>query len=404
MIERDLFQLALNIQDPWIIDCIDFNSDEKRLDIWINFQKGSEFPCPECEQPGCKAYDTSEKIWRHLNFFQHKCYLHCRVPRVECKDCGIHQVQVPWARKKSGFTLLMDSLILLMAKKMPVSHIADLIEEHDTKVWRVIEYYVNGARKFEDHSEVSVIGIDETSCKKGHQYITVVADLDTSKVLYLTEGKDSSTITRFKEDFSHHKGIPANINQICCDMSPAFIFGINNNFPGSDITFDKFHIMKLLNEALDQVRRKEQLGNVLLKKTRYIWLKNPSSLTKKQQKELGNLKQINLKTVRAYNIKLALQIFWSIEDWVIAEKYLIKWYFWATHSRLDPIIKAAKTIKMHWKGVVNYIESRVTNGLLEGLNSSIQALKKCAKGYRNTKNFMTMIYLRLGQFKFDLPT
>lgn len=228
--------------------------------------------------------------------------------------------------------------------------------------------------------------------------------MDTSKVLYLTEGKDSSTITRFKEDFSHHKGTPANINQICCDMSPAFIFGINNNFPGSDITFDKFHIMKLLNEALDQVRRKEQLGNVLLKKTRYIWLKNPSSLTKKQQKELGNLKQINLKTVRAYNIKLALQIFWSIEDWVIAEKYLIKWYFWATHSRLDPIIKAAKTIKMHWKGVVNYIESRVTNGLLEGLNSSIQALKKCAKGYRNTKNFMTMIYLRLGQFKFDLPT
>jgi len=187
-------------------------------------------------------------------------------------------------------------------------------------------------------------------------------------------------------------------------MSPAFIRGINDNFPRAEITFDKFHIMKIMNEAVDQARRDEQAENVLLKKTRYIWLKNPSNLTKKQQKELGNLKQINLKTVRAYNVKLALQMFWSIEDVKAAEKYLKKWYFWATHSRLKPIIKAAKTIKKHWKGVMNYIKSRVTNGLLEGLNSSIQALKKSAKGYRNSKNFMTMIYLRLGQLQFDLPT
>jgi len=401
--EIELFQLALNIQDPWFIDRIEFVPDEKRLDLWIDFIPGSEFDCPKCERTECKAYDTSDKTWRHLNFFQYKCYLHCRVPRVECKKCGIHQVKVPWARKKSGFTLLMDSMIVLMAQKMQVSHIADLLEEHDTRIFRVIKHYVKEAREREDYSNVSTVGVDETSCKKGHRYITVVADLDTSKVIYLTEGKDAATISRFKSDFSGHFGIPANISQFCCDMSPTFIRGIEDNFPDSDITYDKFHIMKIMNEAVDEVRREEQAENVLLKRTRYIWLKNQCNLTKKQLKRLGSLKDMNLKTVRAYNIKISLQTFWSIDDKEAAIKYLNKWYYWATHSRLEPIIKAAKTIRRHWSGVINFIDSKVTNGLLEGLNSSIQSLKKSARGYQNTKNFMTMIYLRLGQLQINLP-
>ena len=402
--EKELFQLALNIQDPWFIDCIEFVPDEKRLDLWIDFIPGSEFECPECGRTECKAYDTSEKTWRHLNFFQYKCYLHCRVPRVECKECGIHQAKVPWARKKSGFTLLMESMIVLMAQKMQVSHIADLLDEHDTRIFRVIKHYVKEAREREDYSNVSTVGVDETSCKKGHRYITVVADLDTSKVIYLTEGKDAATISRFKSDFSGHFGIPANISQFCCDMSPAFIRGITDNFPDSHITYDKFHVMKIMSEAVDEVRREEQAENALLKNTRYIWLKNKCNLTKKQLKKLKSLKDMNLKTVRAYNIKLSLQMFWSIDDREAAIKYLKHWYNWATHSRLEPIIKAAKTIRRHWNGVINFIDSKVTNGLLEGLNSSIQALKKSARGYQNTQNFMTMIYLRLGKLQFNLPT
>jgi len=158
-----------------------------------------------------------------------------------------------------------------------------------------------------------------------------------------------------------------------------------------------------MNEAVDEVRREEQAENVLLKRTRYIWLKNQCNLTKKQLKRLGSLKDMNLKTVRAYNIKISLQTFWSIDDKEAAIKYLNKWYYWATHSRLEPIIKAAKTIRRHWSGVINFIDSKVTNGLLEGLNSSIQSLKKSARGYQNTKNFMTMIYLRLGQLQINLP-
>lgn len=263
---------------------------------------------------------------------------------------------------------------------------------------------MTAAREREDFSDVSSVGIDETSCRKGHRYISVVANLDTSQVLYLTEGRDASTISRFKTDFSEHQGDPANVTRVCCDMSHAFIRGVEENFPAAEITFDRFHIMKIVNEAVDQVRRAEQAENTLLKKTRYIWLKNPSRLTTKQQKELGTLKSMNLKTVRAYNnIKLSLQSFWSIEEREAAEAYLKRWYFWATHSKLDPMIKAAKTLKRHWNGVMNFIESRVTNGLLEGLNSSIQTLKKSARGYRNTRNFMTMAYLRMGNLHFDYP-
>jgi transposase len=162
--------------------------------------------------------------------------------------------------------------------------------------------------------------------------------------------------------------------------------------------------MKLMNEAVDKVRREEQSHNVLLKRTRYIWLKNPENLTAKQNKMLTPLKSIRLKTMRAYNIKLALRDFWSYEYRKSAEDYLKRWYYWATHSRLDPVIECAKMIKNHWNGVTNYIKTKIDNGILEGTNSLIQAAKDSARGFRSTKNFITTIYLRTGKLKFSLPT
>ena len=187
-------------------------------------------------------------------------------------------------------------------------------------------------------------------------------------------------------------------------MSPAFISGIENSFPNASITFDKFHVMKLMNEAVDKVRREEQSHNALLKRTRYIWLKNPENLTANQNKMLTPLKSIRLKTMRAYNIKLALRDFWSYEYRKSAEDYLKRWYYWATHSRLDPVIECAKMIKNHWNGVTNYIKTKIDNAILEGTNSLIQAAKDSARGFRSTKNFITIIYIRTGKLKFNLPT
>lgn len=402
--QQGLFKIALGLEEPWYIRSIDFNVEEKQLDLHIDFESGSRFPCPKCGDSECHVHDTIDRTWRHLNFFQFKTYLHCRVPRTECERCGVKQVKIPWARRNSGFTLLMDSLIVLMAQNMPVKVVADLIGEHDTRIWRVLEYYVREARSNEDFSKVHSIGVDETSRAKGHNYVSVFVDFDNSKVIHVSGGRDSAAITSFKNDYEAHKGSAEKVANFCCDMSPAFISGIEANFKNAAITFDRFHVMKLMNEALDQVRREEQAHNTTLKSTRYIWLKNPENLTGNQKKTLGSLKDMHLKTIRAYEIKLSLRDFWDHKSPKLAQSYLKKWYFWATHSRLQPVIDKAKTFKNHWNGIMNYVNTRIDNGVLEGINSLIQAAKNSARGFRSTKNFIITIYLRLGKLHFDLPT
>ena len=402
--QEDLFSIALGLEKPWFIKAIEFKVEEKQLDLFIDFESGSKFTCPLCDKSGRHVHDTIERTWRHLNFFQFKTYLHCRVPRTECDKCGVKQVKIPWARKSSGFTLLMDSLIVLLAQHMPAKTVADLIGEHDTRIWRVLEHYVRVARSNEDFSKVHSVGVDETSRAKGHNYISVFVDLDNSKVVHVCEGRDSETITSFKSDYEAHKGMAGNITNFCCDMSPAFISGIESNFKNAAITFDRFHVIKLMNEAVDQVRRQEQAHNASLKRTRYIWLKNPENLTEKQMKELGSLKDMRLKTSKAYEIKLSLRDFWDIRDPVFAQSYLKKWYFWATHSRLTPVIDKAKTFNNHWNGILNYVNTRIDNGVLEGINSLIQAAKNSSRGFRSTKNFIITIYLRLAKLQFNLLT
>ena len=402
--QEELFRIALGLEKPWYIKAIDFKVEEMQLDLHIDFESGSNFPCPSCGRLGCHVHDTIERTWRHLNFFQFKTYLHCRVPRTECEDCGVKQVKVPWARKSSGFTLLMDSMIVILAQHMPAKTVADIIGEHDTLIWRVLEHYVQEARSNEDFSNIHSVGVDETSRAKGHNYISVFVDIDESRVIHVCEGRDSGTVTSFKHDYEAHNGLAGDIANFCCDMSPAFISGIESNFENAAITFDRFHVMKLMNEAVDQVRREEQAHNANLKRTRYIWLKNPENLTSRQVKELGSLKDMHLKTSRAHDLKLSLRDFWNIGDPGVAESFLKKWYFWATHSRLAPVIDKAKTFKHHWNGILNYINTRIDNGVLEGINSLIQAAKNSSRGFRSTKNFIITIYLRLGKLHFNLPT
>lgn len=393
---EELFKQALGLEKPFEVVKIEFSGSAKRLDIYLDFARGSVFRCPQCGATEIKAYDTEDKIWRHLNFFQHQAYLHCRVPRIDCPKCGVKQVNISWARPGSGFTLLFESLIMMLAREMPVLAIAELIDEHDTKIWRVIQHYVEKARRKEYYGEVTKVGVDETSRKKGHNYVTIFADLEQSKVIFATEGNESSTIARFINDFRRHGGYPDSISDFCCDMWPAFISGIEQNLPDAKITFDRFHVMKMVNDAVDKVRRSEQKQDTILKHTRYIWLKNPSNLTAKQRKKLESLSMLNLKTARAYRIKLALQEFFTLPP-DRAEAYLKRWYFWATHCRMEPMIEAAKMIKRHWKGVLNFPLSKLSNGVLEGINSLIQAARAKARGYRTVTYFITMIYLIVGK-------
>jgi transposase len=405
MRDIELFQMALGLTPPWQVSASEFNPNNKRLDIRIDFPRGSTFTCPECGQAGLKAYDTQEKSWRHLNFFQHEAYLTARVPRVKCDKCGTRLVKVPWARSDSGFTLLFEAMIMTLAKSMPVKTIAEFVNEHDTRLWRILNHYVDDARDKADHSSVRKVGMDETSSKRGHNYVSLFVDLEGPRVLFVTEGKDASTVKRFKQDLIDHNGTSQAIEEMCSDMSPSFISGVENCFPNAHLTFDKFHIMKVINDAVDEVRRQEQKDRPELFKTRYIWLKNHENLKSSQAESLKKLtlKKLNLKTSRAYHIKLNFQELFNqpAED---AENYLKKWYFWATHSRLEPIKEAAYTIKRHWNGVLRWFRSGINNGILEGINSLIQAAKARARGYRTTRNLITMIYLIGGKLNFDLPT
>lgn len=406
MKETDLLQKALGLADPWKVVSVNFDSAKGRLDIEIDFEKGATFDCPSCGVAGCKAHDTELKHWRHLNFFQHETYLHARVPRAGCSDCGPHVVDLPWARLGSGFTLLFEAFIMTLAKQMPVNAIARLVGEHDTRLWRILRHYVDEARKHLDMSEVRRAGVDETSRKKHHQYVSVVMDLDQSSVLYATEGKGAAVIESFAQDLEAHGADRGNIEEVCCDMSPAFISGVKQYLPEAQLTFDKFHVLKVINEAVDKVRIEEQRQQPeLLRKSKYLWLMNPDRLKDHQKERLDSLRirDLNLKTARAYHIRLNFQDFWKQqpED---AEPFLKRWYFWATHSRLEPIKQAAYTIKRHWDGVLRWATSKISNGILEGINSLIQAVKARARGYRSARNFITMIYIIAGKLEFNLPT
>lgn len=405
MRDTDLFQLALGMTPPWKVVDAKFDVEKKRLDISIDFSQGGTFGCPKCKASGLKAYDTEEKTWRHLSFFQHESYLTARVPRTKCEKCGVHRVDVPWARPGSGFTLLFEALIMTMAKAMPMKAIAAMVKENDTRLWRIIHHFVGKGKEVADYSNVKAVGADETSSRKGHDYVTVFVDLDDSRVLFATEGKDSATVEAFKEDLVSHGGAEGNIKNVCADMSPAFISGFRLQFPGAHLTFDKFHLVKLVNDAVDEVRRQEQKERPELLKTRYLWLKNPGNLKPYQRDRLETLKvsKLNLKTSRAYHIRLNFQEFFAqpVQD---AGKFLQSWYYWATHSRLEPIVAAANTIKRHWEGVLQWSNSRISNGVLEGTNSLIQAAKARARGYRNKKYLIAMIYMLGGRLNYGLPT
>jgi transposase len=406
MNQEALFSAALGITPPWEVTAVTFSKEEKRLDITIDFPRGSTFACPVCGAEA-KAYDTTEETWRHLNFFQYDAYLHARVPRVNCpkSGCGIKKISVPWARPGSGFTLLFEALVMALVRQMPVKAAATILGEHDTRIWRVIDHYVNTSRAKVDMSVVARVGIDETAARRGQDYVTLFFDLDERRLLFGTPGKDHQTVAAFAEDLADHGGAKENITSACIDMSKAFIKGLTEIFPNAAITFDQFHLIQLMNDALGKVRAEEaRLFPELLKGTRYVWLKNPENLTEHQDENLVKLSHYNLKTGRAYRLKLALQDVFFAQSREEAEPLLKSWYYWAIRSQVEQVKRVARTVKEHWNGILNWFDSKLSNGFLEGINSLLQAAKARARGYRSTKNLINMAYMIAGKLDFGLPT
>jgi transposase len=394
------------VEKPWYIHEIQFNQDAGKLEIWIDFERGSTFYFEDKElgiSGHFKAYDTTRKTWRHLNFFQYQCYLHAWIPRVDLGDGKVRQVQAPWEGHTAGFTLLFEALILELVKVMPVHQVCQLMNTYDKKLWDMIKAYTGKARAEEDFSGVKVVGVDETAARRGHDYVTLFVDLEEKKTIFVTEGKDQRVMDAFATDLAEHNGSPEQITQVSCDMSPAFIKGVENTLPEASIVFDRFHVTKVINEAVDKVRKTEVAQNPILKNSRYLFLKNRDNLTIHQRERLEDiqLSGLNLKTMKALNIREAFQQIYQAPTPELFDTLLRKWYFWATHSRIEPIKEAAYTIQRHWDGIVNWIDYKISNGILEGFNSIFQAAKNKARGYYRADTIKAVIYLLTGKLDFS---
>ena len=255
MSEHGLFGRALGLQAPWAVTEVRFDGEVQRLDLRVDFAEGSRFPCPLCGDPGCPIHDTRVRTWRHLDFFQHQAFLTARVPRVTCPRCGVHQVGAPWAREGTGFTTSFEVRLLDLARQMPVSGVATETLVHPDSVWRVLRHHVEAALARQDLAGVTAVGLDECSKQKGHQYLTTFCDLDQARVIFVAEGKEAETVRQFAAHLAAHRGEPAQVTQICCDMAPAFISGTETFLPQAAITFDRYHVMALLNRAVDEIGR-----------------------------------------------------------------------------------------------------------------------------------------------------
>jgi transposase len=394
-----LFTVALGLQAPWEVVDLAFDPTAGRIDFQVAFASGTRFACPHCGAERQPVHDTLEREWRHLNFFQYQAYLHAKVPRVRCRACAkTTQVPVPWARPNSGFTLLMEALIVTLCQAMTVRQVAQLLTVSDMRIWRTLDYYVEGARAQEAFSAVAAVGLDETAARRGHDYISLFHDLDAGRLLFACAGRKAEVVAPFADDLEAHGGCAENVRAVCIDMSASYRAGIAEHLPWAEVTFDEFHVIQLVNKAVDEVRRQEAKSTPSLKRSRYLWLKDTQDWTRRQIAQYTDLKRLNLKTHRAFRIKEALrEIFRTAPDRTAAEPLLEQWYRWARRCRLEPIKQVATTLKDHWQGLLNAFDSKLTNGRVEAANSLIQAAKAKARGYGTTRHLITIAYLVAGK-------
>ena len=405
MNSETLIGMGLGLESPWEIAKLDFKSSKSsnELHIYISFKKGTKFK----DETGklCPVHDTIKKQWQHLNFFEHSCHLHCNVPRIKKTNGKVSMVEVPWARQNSGFTLLFEAFSMAMIEnEMPINKVAKFMRVFPQRIWTIFNHWIKKAYSADVVKGIKKLGIDETSSKKGHNYVTLGVDLDSSRVFFATEGKGKQTIVDMKE-YLGVKDVKADeITDISIDLSPSFISGCKDNFPKAQITFDRFHVVKLLNKAMDTVRKLERKEHDDLKGHKYTFLKNPCNLTDKKAVELESLVQIYPILGEAYRLKESFNLLWSMSDIAEATTFFDKWCDYVIlESNMPAFIKFATTAKTHKKGILSFVKTKITNGILEGLNCKIQLAKRRARGYRNIENFKNMIYFLCGKLKFDYP-
>jgi transposase len=371
---NQILLLGLGIESPWKLmdQSLDTDKQPHELHLTVGCDRGSEYACPVCGA-SCKAHDFQEKTWRHLNFFQHHCYIHAAVPRVKCPEHGVKLVDVPWARKGSAFTLLFEQAAMTLAREMPVRAAARIIEINDHRLWRIIQYYVSKAVAEFDQSDVQAVGLDETASKRGQNYVTVFIDMarKDKPVLFVTPGRGKATLQQFAAFMRTHKGQPEQVLEVVCDMSGAFLSAVPQHLPNAQITVDWFHIVQTFTRALDEVRKAEAQVRPLPKNLRCAVLKrgDVNRLTTRQLKAIAELLQQGLDTATAWRVKERLRWVRQAKTPQAARWRITRFVNYASEligdsTLLEPIRKALQTLSTHTDRVVRRWTSTYTNARL----------------------------------------
>jgi transposase len=399
--QNQLFEAALGLAKPWYVTGVNFDAAQKILTISVDFAAGTRF-----EAPGVAGahpvHDTQIKRLRHLNFFQHECFLEVRTPRVKLPDGRVVLIEPDWFGKLAGFTLLFEALVLAMAQQMTFAAVARLAGLSWHRVHAICSRYVDLALAEADLSAVSAVAIDETSSRRGHNYLTIAADAEARKVVFVTEGRDAKTIARFAEYLTTHNATPGQVRSVSIDMSPAFINGVTEQLPNARITFDKFHIIAHASAAIDKMRRLEQRTDPSLKGLRWTLLKDRGRLSNEGRADLDALiaGAATKRTARAWLYREHLRDILDRKQINVVSAMLKTWCTNVLRSKVVPMQDVARMIRTHFDGIVAWAQTRQTNGFIEALNGLFQAAKRKARGYTRFTTMRIVLFLIAGKLDF----
>jgi len=416
MIPEKVFQQILALGETWRVARMDYQEKEQRILIRVEATPAlwPQESCPHCQHKVVRGYDHApERHWRHLNVCQLQSEIVCALPRGECQACRkVYTVRAPWEGRSRGLTQEFEAFALTLMREMPVKKAGQILGETDQKLWRVLFAHVAAAWKDLSWENVIWVGADEMNRKKGHNYLTVFADLQARRVLLAVEGKDASVWERFAEALGSHNGHPKAIRQIAIDMSPAYVKGVRENFGNAQIVFDKFHVVSQVVKAVDEVRRQEARtdapARAQLERTSWLWRKNPEAWTAGEENRWLQLKDKPLVTGLAYAMRLELQRAYAAATVEQARKRFADWSHWVQAEAaalpsglLEPMRKAAAMVARHLEGILAHWRQGLTTAFMEGLNSLFSAVKRKARGYRSSEYQTAMLYFVAG--KLEIP-
>jgi transposase len=403
MVTEKIFEAALGISSPWFIAGLKFDEKTKKLHVTIDFEVGARFAVPG--QEGVHpVHDTVGKTYRHLNFFQYECYFDVRIPRVKLPDGSVLQVTPPWAGKLSGLTLLFEAYAMLVVRETTFSGAARIVGLSYDRLKALCDKYVDEAVALQDYSAVRDVALDDTSRAKGQNYVTIFADAETRKVLFVAEGREADVVEAFTKNLGFHNARPSQIENVSIDMSAAYISGVNEHLSKAQITYDKFHVIAHASEAVDETRRQEQKLAPELKGMRWVLLKDRKDLTAAEREDLDKLvkSMTSSRTSRAWHYREQLREILSRNQPNVVRALLQRWIRNVLSSKVEPMRAVARMIREHFEGVIAWVDSRQTNGFLEAINGLFQAAKRKARGYRSYRTIRTVIFLIAGKLDFRI--